>query len=350
MAYVTPHTVHADGMGEDYTDLTQEYDLSAGSIVAGIGRRGSHAWRSVNGRDTLRNNIGGVPKEFYFGVAWFYQDVPPPGGFCIFAVWDNDTPQMSFFTRTDGHITVWRGSNSTFEGHVMIGISDQIVDLEMFNHFRGFGRIDSVIGAFSMKLNGVPITWKNPATGLPITGTNIDTSFTVNQYYTQYQIGGGEVSGLVSIADDWWVDLTTDLGDVHFPSIFPNAAGDVTDFTPVGAATVFDAINEHAPNDDTDYAQSSLAGDRFLTNMDDVILPGIYPVIGIKERSRKTDTGDRTISVGLKSGVTEEFGPSRGLGTEWASTMTYWNRNPATGNMFTQAELNAIQCGMKVET
>ena len=160
------------------------------------------------------------------------------------------------------------------------------------------------------------------------------------------------IGGNVDIIDDLyildgsgsapWNDF---LGDVEIGVIRPNGVGDQDDFTPSGAATNWEAIDDTTPDDDTTHNAGASVGMKDLVQMEDVSLTsGIFGAQFLVSAKRSNDGLASMVPILKQSGV--EY-----PGTEWALGNTYHYRlreiyeNSPGGAAWTPTILNAIQAG-----
>jgi len=225
-------------------------------------------------------------------------------------------------------------------------------------HIEVKGKIDPSVGYFEVRLNEVTV----------LSGSGLDS-----QYYSggisYFAMGGG----LMMWGESWFDDvylldgnasddpanpMNDFLGDCRIDCIYPNAAGDYTDFTPV--PVVANYLNTDDPgdiDDDETYNESLTVGHRDIYNLDSVIPLGT-PIYATAQNScmRKTDAGRRYVRQLVKingtdylrlSGLTSNDG-------EWYLTDNYkviqrpLDTNPDTDLAWTESDLDDIQSGVQV--
>lgn len=156
--------------------------------------------------------------------------------------------------------------------------------------------------------------------------------------------------GFGAIHDDVYVTDGERLGDVKIMVLYPNAAGDLTQWTPTGAANNWDTANEHPADDDTTYVSSPTAGQQDLYNLDNIGAGFSGTIKGAQALwlVKKDDMG-AGVTAGLwKSGVTtdqgEDFYPSA---TNYLYDRQAERKSLFTGLDWTESEINALQLGIK---
>jgi hypothetical protein len=156
----------------------------------------------------------------------------------------------------------------------------------------------------------------------------------------QYTRGSATLGGLSE-----FIVSTTDTRKMSLVTHYPNAAGDVLEFT--GAYTTVDEITI----DDSDLAYDNVDGHRAMYNLSNTPA-GTFSVLAVKEAvraSRSSDSSPTSINLGIKSGGTVDVNANRSLGIGWGTVERLMTVNPVTGNLFTTAELDALQIVVESE-
>jgi hypothetical protein len=152
--------------------------------------------------------------------------------------------------------------------------------------------------------------------------------------------------------DDIWLrnDTNVILPEVRVLAIFPDAAGDDTDGTPLGSATNYENVNDFDVSFGTYNTVDS--GEKDCFNCDAItaqISTGVVHAIDVRVFCYG-DTGNTDlIRPYIKTGGNKYNGiahlPTVG---EWDYIHHIWEDNPNTGNPWTLAELDAVQIGYEV--
>lgn len=213
---------------------------------------------------------------------------------------------------------------------------------------------DGAAGAIKMNVtgNGVTTTLIN-ATGLNTAPTGINSMRSL-------RIGSISATQPVPNSfqyhfDDFYVCDTLGaqnndiLGDCRAVCLFPNGSGASTQFSPVGAATNWQCVDELSEDGDTTYVFGSTIGNKDLYNH------GPTPattnqVLGAQLCGvmRKDDTGTRVGANTVLSGATAQDGSSNTLSLQYAGYLDILETDPATGVAFTKAGIDAMQIGAKI--
>lgn len=113
--------------------------------------------------------------------------------------------------------------------------------------------------------------------------------------------------GLEATFDDLYVTDDEFLGDIRIGVLYPNAVGDIDDWTPSGAGDNWQQVKEHTPDADTSYVSAGGTGLKDLYNIDDIdpaftgAIKGVQALWAVK----KSDEGDAAVKGVWKSGSTE---------------------------------------------
>src|SRR5215471_10896378 len=190
-------------------------------------------------------------------------------------------------------------------------------------------------------------------------------SFSINQNFngTTNMVGHGfESLGVTGAGgsfnadfDDLYVTDGELLGDVKVDCRVPNAAGDLSEWTPT-AAPNWSNVEEHESDDDATTVQTDTVGKRDLYNLDD-LAPGSYAIKGAQALwlTKKSDAGAAAIRGLWKSGGTliEQSSGLNFFGDFYPTYANYqYDIDAERKSLFTladwtAAEINALQLGIK---
>jgi hypothetical protein len=138
----------------------------------------------------------------------------------------------------------------------------------------------------------------------------------------------------------------------------PNAAGDNTDFTPVGEANNRQCVDEVVANEDTDYVkwQSELTGYDFYNLPNHTTETGVINYVKVFARGKSVDyaqdeTGIYKIIETDDARVNVGYSQSFNLLTNSYSTFSkVWALNPRTSAAWTWADIDALQIGVQTSS
>jgi len=207
--------------------------------------------------------------------------------------------------------------------------------------------IDATSGAVELRRNGVMLlTFSGNTNGAP-TG-----DITRVQLRSMNQSSNNRIDVWLDdivIADDLGGQNDDFPGDLRITTLVPAADTVQKDWSPSSGANNFSRINEIPPDDDTSWVASATPGDRDLYATAPL---GMTPLAikGLQQTAlaRKDDAGDRALSLVLKSGAAVAVAPATVLGSSYAFIETIHEQDPASGEPWTPAAIDAVQAGLEV--
>jgi hypothetical protein len=143
------------------------------------------------------------------------------------------------------------------------------------------------------------------------------------------------------------------LGDIRVECLFPNGDGASSAFVGSDGNSVnnYLLVDETVPNDDTDYVQGTVVGDKDTYAYQDLTTTaGSVYGVNIIPRHRKADAGGRTaVTVGRESGGTEADSSAITILDSYIYNYDIRETKPS-GGAWSISEVNGAQFGMKVNT
>ena len=136
------------------------------------------------------------------------------------------------------------------------------------------------------------------------------------------------------------------LGDHRVRAHFPDAAGDFADFTPTGAASNREAVDETVPDEDTSYVASATAGHKDLHHYPSSPATTITAVKTVA-RWRKDDAGARTARTVARVSGTDNNGPTVGVGDLYTRQEDIRQEKPG-GGAWAPSDFNGSQHGYEL--
>jgi hypothetical protein len=165
-----------------------------------------------------------------------------------------------------------------------------------------------------------------------------ETTFNRYSFPDEAGISHSHIDDLVIRDDDW-------PGDVRVYAMVPNAAGDLTEWTP-SAGSNWDCVEE-VPASDSDYVESDTTDDEDLYNSADPSWGGTIQAVNVWARAKEGAAGSDTLAHIIKTTGSVFDGEDCELGTTYAYHYNIWQINPATSGSWTASELNSLQFGVK---
>jgi hypothetical protein len=164
---------------------------------------------------------------------------------------------------------------------------------------------------------------------------------------------GGIINDDIYCTDTLGGVNTAQLGDVHVETIYPNADGNYSQWTPNTGTAHFSLVNEHTtppfPDSDTTYVSSATLNQLDSYTYDDLIIL-VGTIFGIQTNlwSRKDDAVARQIAPLVRLSGVDYIGNNVTLATSYADGTQIYDTSPGTGVAWTITEINAAEFGVKV--
>ncbi len=243
----------------------------------------------------------------------------------------------------DATLSVTRGGTALTSGTSSLGLSTAT-----WYFIEWKVTISSSISANSCKVRVNGIDWINVATGQ-------STKSTANSTFNDILFGRVYPSnGTVNCdIDDLYIcdqngSVNNDfLGDVRVEMILPSGAGTTSGWTP-SAGSNYAAVDDTAPNDDTDYVstQTATTKDTYafgnLSNTPDSI-NGVQ----ITTLLRKTDAGNKTFTPVIRSGGTDYDQSTVAVYDNYAFDTQVKETDPATAVAWIGSGVDSAEFGIK---
>lgn len=175
-------------------------------------------------------------------------------------------------------------------------------------------------------------------------------------------MGGNPNSAAVStvIVDSTYAGDTTGsfFNTLQGPCIsqpmIPNGVGNASAWSVSGFANGWQALAVIPPAGDASYIYDDTPGDQEAVELSlPANLTAVYGLTVFADMRQDTSGGDRTVSLGVGNGSTQDYGSiygTWGLGTTYATDGTPFSSNPFTGVAWALADLNTLQWAAKLAT
>jgi hypothetical protein len=237
---------------------------------------------------------------------------------------------MNIRLTSAGELAVYRGSSliATTSSLGLIAATWYYIEFKVYIH-ASTGAYDLRVGETSVLSNG-----------------SLDTLAGATAELRQIRLTG-------SVSDPYFDDIYVNdsgfYGNVRVDAVFPDAAGDTTNWAP-SAGSNYDCMNENPPNDDTDYVEDSVSAERDLYNYGS--LPsGIGDIKGIQiaTECRETDATTYSLKTVIKSNTTVSADAGQVIGsTSYIEKRHISVTDPDTATAWTVSGVNAAQFGIEV--
>ena len=304
--------------------------------------------------------VAGLAKNINIGVAIvgfaFKTSISTLGN--ILTLSNKNGYTQSALMVNNGVLSYTNGTRGTYTGTSSVPIT-----LNTWNYVevKCNPKASALAGENQVRLNGVVVI------DVPAGTNTIGDSIYNAMGITSLLLAGGYrisnnvvgVNGALVYYDDFYLADNTGsvnndfLGDIRIETIYPTAAGDVTQFTPTTGAN-WQCVSETPENGDTSYVAGVTPGTKDLYQVNDLSTnPTLVHGIQISTIARKDDAGNRVISPIVKSGGVEYDHTATnafGLADGYTLHLDLWETNPNGNVLWTGSTINAMQLGIKVVT
>ena len=238
------------------------------------------------------------------------------------------------------------GTLSLLRGATVVATSSRVITAGVFQHIEFKHIIHSSTGTLEVRVNGV--VWAT------FTG---NTQQTANATANQLGIG----------ADAYPASHTTDYDDVYIldgagsaPNnaywgdtaincLLPSGAGNYTGLdTLVGAATHYQAVDEAAPNDDTDYVADDTVDAKDSYAYADLAGAGTIYGVQVLIRAKKDVAGTGNVARLYRNASTDNQGADVALGTSYGYVTEILETDPIAAGVWTVTNVNSAEFGVVV--
>jgi len=286
----------------------------------------------------------------------FKVDVLPGAGTVgVAAFWDTSGVEQGNLTlqATTGDLVYKRGTDSS---GTIIGTSSASIGAGSWHYVECKVKFDNTAGEVVIKVDGVEhlnTTGQDTLNGgtasissvlLGETSSGSDTN--VDCKFDDLIIGDtSDSSGSPTIG------LANDLlGDCTIEYLYPDGAGNYTQFTP-SAGVNYQNVDEGATQDgDTTYNSSSTAGHKDTFTCDNLsISSGTIHAVQVTNVSKKESGGGRLIRGMVRSGGVDASGTGRYVPDSYAHRNDIFEVDPSSA-AWTVSAVNSIEVGYELET
>jgi hypothetical protein len=307
-----------------------------GSILPTGGRRGGGAMSvATTSSSTFAKTL---PASYPTLIAGFAYDIgASPSYGLIFDFVDAAITHISIGVTSDRAVYASRsGTTLGTSANAVIPTPGSFAYIELK------ATIHDTAGAVEVRVNGVSV----------LTLTNVDTRNAGNASVTGFRLRGASTTSKIDdlyICDATGSTNNSFLGDVRVDTLYPNADGTFSDFTPSTGTSRFALVDESSVNT-TDYNDGAAVGDRDSYEMANLAALASQTVYGVQVSAalQKDDAGAKSAAVFVRSGGTNSDGPAAAIGTSQAFVSQVYETDPAASAAWTETTVNAMQAGVLV--
>lgn len=284
----------------------------------------------------FRRVLGGTKTTVGCGMALYFTNLPTSNDLARLIQYRDaaNVGLVTFLLQTTGTIRVtYPGGSYTTPTPVMVA--------ESYQHFETFVTFSGTVGYIEARVNGVTVLSladvNTGAAGCAQVAMLFNTSGVTNVNMKAYMDDLYCYDGTGSFNNSF-------LGDRRVITLKPNANTAEADWTPVGAATGYEAIDDVTPDGDTTYISSATVGDisEFQYENMPAGISNIAAVVAVN-MSRKTDAGPTNMQVSAISGASVTDGADRPITERYTYWQDVFETDPASAAPFTPAEVDALK-------
>lgn len=237
---------------------------------------------------------------------------------------------------SDGSLSILRATT------VLATTSAGLISVDTWYYIEIKAKINNTTGEYELRVNETT----------ELSDTNVDTQDGTNAWTEQFLIRGHNFGNTVYddlyILDDAGSKNNTFLNTSVIRAMYPNAAGDASDFTPDSGSN-HERVKENPTDDNTSYVESSTTGHQDLHNHDNISPTGVIRGIQISTEVRDTVAGGSSLKTLIKSGATLNTGPADIIA---GTTFEYFTRileeDPNISDDWVTSAIDAAQIGYEV--
>lgn len=298
------------------------------------------------------------PTTVPHGAIW--RDVPSATTYGVAFAWrfessfaSDERALVSFRNASGEQFTIYHLSDGTIQARVAttsLGISVLSFSHTTMRHLEVRGFVNNTTGTIQVRVDGAIV--------LNLSG--LDSQGQVTDTITQIRVSNGAThASNVTASIEMWIDdfviwdttgsvNNTFLGDCRVVALLPDGAGASAQFTPNGAATPHECVDDATPDDDTTYAASATVGQIDSHTFGGLpATASVVKAVAVNIWARKDDAGTRELRTKTRLAGTYGNGASIAMATTYANYQQLFETDPASA-AWTPANVNSMEGGYEV--
>lgn len=338
-----------DSVAEYKEYVRSKYYGILGNLEVEDGRKSGHSMKLVNGSSVIFPNMGGTDVLFY-GFA-FKTSAIPGANYSIarhFQVELNSELQHTqLVLTTAGEIGLAAQTGTTPIATAETSGLDIQAEEWYYIEVKILMSSSAGTGEFILYVNGVEEVNVNVRTqyGFSPSAPRLDhVSF----------ISTGALGPRLSFDDIYFLDdagsapHNTFLGNCQVTTIYPEAAGDDSDFTPLSGDN-YANVDDGESIDESTYVESSTSTNQDLYDYEDVAIPTTIFGLQVNTDAVYSGTDMHQLENTVKSDTTTNQAAARRVESDkYVALSDIWEQDPDAAAAWTQSTINAAQFGMEV--
>lgn len=313
-------------MGLIFMDGFDHYDAAdanfkgwtGGTYINETGRFGSRGALGVENLNPANKILPSSYSQLVVGFAVKITRLTPEAFFALYA---SGSPVVVLNVSPSLRIDI----DGTWEGTTIL-VEDSFFYVEL--------KIDVGAGTAEVQLNGAP---EISATGVSL--SNVDTI-----RFESHTFDGFTIVDDVYVLDSSGSAPNDFLGDVTVRTLYPDADGAHTAWTPDVGTDHYSRVNEHNFDGDGSFVHDATAGDKDTYSLDPLFASVVYAA-QLNLGARKGDGSLRQIAPVIRQAATDHVGDTFTLSSDYVFYSEQYDKDP-TGSDWTAATINADEFGV----
>lgn len=265
---------------------------------------------------------------------------------CIASIADgtpatNANNQVGLVITATGALAIYRGiGRGGVPGGTQLGSdSANLLTLSTWYFIEIVVTVNNTTGTVEVYVDGSKAGW--------IDLSSQDTQSTANAYANAWGLGG-TTAGDIAYDNIYSKSDGTRFGPGAARSYVPDANGAVRQWTPSTGSNDFSVVDEIPPNGDTDYLESTSAGNIVTMGYPAIATTNAIKGLQVLNYARTTSTG--SIRGVARIGGTDYFATCPALSTSYGYKPAIFELSPDSGVAWTESEIDGAEFGTEHTT
>lgn len=318
-------------------EITQKWTSTSGATITANGRNGTSALRINGAGGTGRVTKTVAPVSTTAGGVGFAYNIntlhDQSSNQYLVGIEESGTLHLGVQLLVSGLLAVYRGTT-------LLGTSSSGLSAGSFYYIEFKFAIHDSTGTVDLKLNGTSVLsltgqdTRNGGTGVwNVVALELGVNLGYDADYDDLVVW--DTSG--SVNNDF-------LGPIRIKAIYPDGAGNTTNFTP-SAGSNFQNVDEASTDGDTTYNSEGTPGEFDLYTYGAVGVAGTVRFVQVNPMVRSDGAGSETVRPKIRIGSTNYDGTTVGVSTSYLDKLEVFNVSPATSTAWTVAEIDGAEFG-----
>lgn len=278
-------------------------------------------------------------------AVWVYKNISPgsatiTAGFAFRA--ETVDESQNFFTfrysgTSEMGLRVAGGYMRLYRGGTLVDTGSATIIAETWNHI--------VFEVYSHDSSGTAKVWINGELDINFSG-DTRVSGTPDNIYLYASVNNDTSYDDMYILDNTGSINNSSLGDCKIETLYPDGAGNYSQWSPTGGASNYLCVDDAQPDDDSTYVATSGTDFKDSYTMDDLATAqGTIYAVQSCVFVKKDDAATVTIDPMFRISSTDYQVSGVGLTTDYTYGFNLLQRSPATDGLWTVSEVNSLEFG-----